>query len=340
MAALALLAGCAAPPAPTADPPPPAAPPPGPPPAAAPLPDAAPSPPANPAPAEPRPPEDPTASPPTQRNHTDAPSLLLLGQDGWGTYYSAGLKLSYTIGARGELAPAPDVEPVIDHLTPVDRGTSCHAYGAALNQRTTWFPDSGLLVRGGALRNVHGPDGRTRALLRLSAVDGDALIYAGKGARAVEMAYVPCVGPHRVATGHRTIGFVAPGSTLTVADANGRSLRLRLPERPLPFVLLRYHSGAVIPSPMRIVLATVDLLNRRVVLQFQSTFMAQPPLRVVEWRALPAEVVPSAGETLERARERNDALANDLATCPPPLHPPEVCASPQRRPDRRIFTGS
>lgn len=277
--------------------------------------------------------------PPEQRNHTQAPSVLLLGEDRWGTYYSALLKVTYTIDARGELVLAQNAEPTIDHRTPEDQGTSCAEHGAALNQRTTWFPDTGLLVRGGELTALQGPAGAPMPLLRLSPVDGDALTYAGSGARQPEMAYVPCVGPHRVAAGHRTVGFVALGSTLTVARDGGRLLRLRLPERPLPFLLLRYHSGAMIPSPMRIVLVTVDLVRQRVVLQFQSTVMYRPPLRVIEWRAVPADIVPSDGETLERARERNEALVGDLAACPAPLHPPEACASPQRRPDRRIFTG-
>lgn len=303
-------------------------------------PGAAPNPPPGPGPAASRPPAEPATGAPLQRNHTDAPSILLMGQDGWGTYYSALLKISYSANARGELALAPEAEPTIDHRTPEDRGTSCHEHGAALNQRTTWFPDTGLLVRGGTLRAVHGPTGQPLPLLRLSTADRDLLLYTGKDARQVEMAYVPCVGPHRVATGHRSIGFVEPGSTLTVVDAKGRLQRLRLPGRPLPFVLLRYHSGAMIPSPMRVVLVTVDLLRQRVVLQFQSTFMTQPPLRVVEWRALPVDVRPSEGETLERARERDGALANDLAACPPPLHPPEACATPLRRPDLRIFVPS
>jgi len=281
------------------------------------------------------------ATAPEQRNYTGAPVLLLTGQDQWGEYFSAGLKLTYSYDASGKLTRAAEQEPVIDGNTLESLDTACAAHGAGMNQRTTWFPDTGVFVRGGTLRAIRAPMGanatRTMQLIPLSVAESVYMMATGRDARKLEMAYVPCVGEHRVSVGQRTAQFVPLGATLDITEAAGKRLQLTLPTALTPFVLLRYRSGALIPSPMRIALITVDTQRKRVVLQFQSTAMVKPPIRVIEWRALSDGDQPADGESLERYRERRDTTAADLAKCPVPFHPPEPCASETRQPDRRIF---
>lgn len=280
---------------------------------------------------------DVASQPPKQRNYTGAPTLLLTGEDHWGAYYSAQLKLTYTYDAQGKLTPSQDHEPMIDGDTPLDQDTRCAAHGGGLNQRTTWFPDTAVFVHKGSLRAIRTPQKEQMPLLPLTVANRSQMKVVGEEARKVEMVYVPCVGAHRVSAGHRTIGFAELGSELEVATPSGKSLRLTLPTRPLPFLLLRYHTGAMIPAPMRITLITVDTERKRVVLQFQTTALMKPAMRVIEWRMLTEAEQPSKSETIQRYRERTEATANELAKCPAPLHPPEPCASASRWPDRKIF---
>ena len=280
---------------------------------------------------------DVASKPPEQRNYTGAPTLLLTGEDQWGAYYSVQTKLTYTYNAQGKLTPSQDHEPMIDGDTPFDQDTRCSAHGGGLNQRTTWFPDTAVFVHKGSLSAIRTPQKERMPLLPLTVANRSQMRVVGENARNVEMAYVPCVGAQRVSAGHRTIGFAGLGSELEVATPSGKSLRLTLPTRPLPFLLLRYHTGAMIPAPMRISLITVDTERKRVVLQFQTTALMKPAMRVIEWRLLTEGEQPSKSETVQRYRERTDATAKELAKCPAPLHPPEPCASANRWPDQKIF---
>ncbi len=278
---------------------------------------------------------------PVQRNHSGSPTLLLTGSDQWGHYFSAGLKMTYLQTREGiwQIDTATP-EPMIDVMDDPADDVRCGIKGGSWNQRTTWFPDTAIFVRGGALTAMTRPDGAAIPLLPMVVVDRDYLaVPAGApDSRQPEMAYAPCVGEFRVENGHRTIGYVSLGATLSMRDANGAVQRITLPTRPLPHLLLRYQEGALIPVPMRVVVATIDLTRRRMVLQFQATVPAQPAIRVIEWRALPETDQPSHGESLARYRERTIATSQDLAQCPAPKRPFEPCASPLRRPDRKIFS--
>ena len=164
------------------------------------------------------------------------------------------------------------------------------------------------------------------------------MVVVGKAARDAEWSYVPCVGPHRVDAGSRLDGYVPRDAVLTIRSDKGATTKLSLPDPTEPYLLLRYRSGAMIPVPMRPVMITVDLPERRLVAYFQSTFPVAPPLRKVELRAILPSQSLAEGETAERFRERSQAALQDLRGCAPPTQPIEPCATPDRRPDRRIFS--
>lgn len=134
------------------------------------------------------------------------------------------------------------------------------------------------------------------------------------------------------------MAFCLREAVLAVKPEKGALLRLSLPSPTEPYVLLRYHSGAMIPVPMRPVIVTVDLVERRLVAYFQTTYADQPPLRKVELRAVLPGQTPAEGETEARFRERSEAVLGDLRRCPAPTGPIEACATPEREPDRRIFS--
>ncbi|MFG0600795.1 hypothetical protein ACF8PL_21915 [Delftia sp. WSY_4] len=300
-------------------------------------------------------PADTPRAEPEVANLTPLPSLLLIGEDAAGRYYSMVAKATFTIESDGRLTLADQGggqggEPVAPHADMQDQSmsTECKPYGAVANQRTTWFPYTGVFVRGGTLVGAQA-DGADAAIKTLTEHEGAQMLYTGKDADPTEYYYAPCVGAQRVATGWRLDRYLPDGGQLRVrADARngngngkGQTLALKLPKPFAPFVLVRYQSGAMIPVPMRAVLATVDLPERRVVLQFQGTYAVEPAIRKMELRLIVPGSRPSEGETAARHAERTQAQLRDLARCAPPKgHAIEPCANPQRTPDPLIFYSS
>ena len=272
-------------------------------------------------------------------NYTDFFSVLLIANDKtYGDYFSFATKVSYDIGKNGRLALSDTQEAVLDGRDDIEDDFSCTEKGGNGNQRTTWFSDTAILVAGGRLQSVRLPGAKAPARLHvLTPAEDGALLAQGEGARDIEYAYVPCVAQTRVAAGHRIDGFAPSGTVLTVKTDKGRVRTIELPDKALPFMLLRYRMGAMIPTPMRIVLITVDLEAARVVLHYQTTFPMTPPLRKVELRAIVEGQGPSKGESRARFEERTRATVRDLARCAVPREPIEPCSSHERHPDRLIF---
>ena len=271
--------------------------------------------------------------------HAPFPSFLMTATDDAGDYYSVVSKVTWSIVDDGSLRLVGEgAEPVIggaDETGDFDCGT----HGGGFNQRTAWFPYTALFMHGGTLRGVATPDGDAHALRELSVDEADgSMIHRGESARQVEYSFIPCVGAQRVASGQRLDGYLASDDHLLLDDASGRTVRIALPQPFAPLVLARYRDGAKIPVPMRIVVASVDLVQRRLVLQLQATLAQQPAIDVLEVRAVLADDIPGDGESLARHGERTRALLDDLARCPPPVAQAiEPCADPTRAPDPAIF---
>ena len=266
-------------------------------------------------------------------------SFLMTAEDAAGTYYSVVAKASFTIRADGTLSLIENGgEPTIGSDTDNATDFECTAHGGGYNQRTAWFPYTALFVHGGSLEKVTTATGATQAQ-RVLSVDADgSVVYRGSGARATEYSFVPCAGAQRAGPGVRLDGYLGADDRLMLRTSSGKRLRLRLPQPFAPFVLARYETGAMIPVPMRIVIASVDLAERRVVLQLQTTIAMSPPIRKLELRAALKQGEPGEGESPEHYRERTSALLADLAACAPPVAQAiEPCANASRRPDPRIF---
>jgi hypothetical protein len=287
---------------------------------------------------------------PEVANLTPLPSLLLIGEDDAGRYYSMVAKASFAIEADGRLrlidhGEGSAMEPMAPEADMQDENmsTQCKPYGAVANQRTTWFPYTGVFVHGGTLLGARAP-GQALALKPLTEHEGAQMMYTGKDADATEYYWAPCVGARQVASGWRLDGYLGDGGQLRVRGdrlRKGRTLDLKLPQPFAPFVLVRYRSGAMIPVPMRTVLATVDLAAQRVVLQFQSTYAVEPAIRKMELRLIVPGSRPSEGETAARLAERTQAQLRDLAGCAAPRGQAiEPCADPRRMPDPLIFWSS
>lgn len=277
-------------------------------------------------------------------NYTPFGSVMLDGSYAEGDYavyskfFSWGTKISFDMDARGRLTLSKRQEDTLDASDDRARDFQCGAKGGLFNQRSVWFPYTGILVRGGTLESVVDAriDERLE-LIPLSPYEQGLMMVVGEKARQVEYAYVPCVGEHRVSAGARLSSFMPRGARFKVKPNKAASLTLSLPDPVEPFLLLRYEMGAMIPVPMRPTLVTIDLIERRLVVYYQSTFANDPPLRKVEMRAILPGQTPSEGESAERFRERNEATLSDLRACVSNPRPIEQCATHTRRPDRRIF---
>ncbi|RYD16852.1 MAG: hypothetical protein EOP90_02460 [Lysobacteraceae bacterium] len=271
--------------------------------------------------------------------HAPFPSFMMTANDQAGDYYSVVSKVTWSIAADGSLRLIGDgAEPVIggnDETGDFDCGT----HGGGFNQRTAWFPSTALFVHGGTLLGVSPAQGPKPVLRTLSVEPEDgSMIYRGDSARTPEYSYIPCVGATRVDRGHRLDGYLAGNDRLLLQDAAGRAMTIALPQPFAPFVLARYRDGALIPVPMRIVVAGVDVPARRVVVQLQATLGQSPAIRVLEVRAVLPDGAPGEGEALARYAERTRALLADLAQCRAPVEQAiEPCADPTRAPDPLII---
>ena len=144
-------------------------------------------------------PADTPRAEPEVANLTPLPSLLLIGEDTAGRYYSMVAKATFTIEADGRLTLADQGggqggEPVAPHADMQDQSmsTECKPYGAVANQRTTWFPYTGVFVRGGTLVGAQA-DGADAAIKTLTEHEGAQMLYTGKDADPTEYYYAPCV---------------------------------------------------------------------------------------------------------------------------------------------------
>ena len=296
------------------------------------------------APAAPTEPPEAKLEGPEIINYTPFPNVLLSGRcadyecASPVEYFSWGAKISFDFDQRGRLKLSEQQEPSLDMNDAEEQDLQCGEKGATFNQRTIWFPYTAIFVRGGTLQSVKDAAGAVLKQRPLGEIQDGKMAVIGKAAREIEYSYVPCVGKYQVSAGVRLDGFLPYGARLFVKPKTGKNLGLSLPDPTEPWVLLRYQSGAMIPVPMRPTMVTVDMVERRLVVYYQSTFPVAPPLRKIELRAILPDQIPSQDETTERYRERTEATLRDLRQCQIPQRPMEPCATPDRLPDRRIFS--
>ena len=273
--------------------------------------------------------QNPDPKPPKVVNLTPFENLTLSGVDQFGEYTSLALKITYAILPDGTLhAFTQDQEVFINENTPHTDDYACRPHGGGFNQRTTWFPDTGLFVQGGRLTALHTSAGKPRPLLQLTEGDRGIMGLTGPQARASEYVYVPCVGDKRVRAGARTVGYVMPGDRLQLRPSarGAKPFTLVMPAYPRPYAVLDFAgrtARAVVPA--HIVLLTLDLPRRRVVAQYQITVAMTPQVAQARWLAV---VPPETMADRPAGRELNEAAARYIEKCDPPNKPMDPCANP------------
>lgn len=268
--------------------------------------------------------------PPQVQNLTPFPHLTLAGVDQFGEYTSLALKISYALQADGQLLPLRrGQEPMVDEHTPIEDNFECQPHGARFNQVTTWYPDTGVFVRGAQLSRVLNRAGQARPLLALEPREHGLMGAIGAHPDALVYAYVPCVGEHRVAQGMRSEGHLAPGDRLQLQTDAGAELSVVLPDYPRPVVWLDFADRAARAiAPAELVLLTVDVPRQRVVAQYQLTVAMRPPVREATWSAvLPSDALADHPER----QQINAAVADVIRRCEPSTRPMPSCTFPHQR---------
>lgn len=266
--------------------------------------------------------------PPRVVNPTPFPNLTLTGIDKYGEYTSLALKISYQIGPDGSWVPAAVQEPMLNQSHDVANDFRCMPYGGGYNQRTVWFPDTGLFVRGARVTALTDAQGAARPLMPLQESDNGTVAAAGQGARAEEYAYLPCVGAERVDGGQRSTGYVKPGDRLVLRTGGrgGREATVTLPKDLRPYVVLDFAGRATRGyAPANLVLLTIDWPRRRAVAQYQVTVPMLPQVTTAAWRlTLPARGANRDPDVVKL----NSEIERYLATCPTSGKPMDPCATP------------
>ena len=268
--------------------------------------------------------------PPQVQNLTPFPHLTLAGVDQFGEYTSLALKISYALLPDGQLLPLRgEQEPMVDEHTPIEHNFECKSHGARFNQVTTWYPDTGLFVRGAQLAGVLDRAGQARSLLELHKREHGLMGEIGSHPQSLVYTYVPCVGEHRVEQGVRTEGYLAPGDRLQLQTDGGAELSVVLPDYPRPVVWLDFADrSARAIAPAELVLLTVDVPRQRVVAQYQLTVAMRPPVREATWSV----VLPSAALTDHPEHQQiNAAVADLISRCEPSTRPMPSCTFPHQR---------
>jgi len=218
---------------------------------------------------------------------------------------------------------------------------ACTKDGARFDYLNTWFPYTGFFVRGAELKSVQDTKGNALALRTLSPDKEGELIA---DAREMEWGFSGCVGEHKVNLGHRLDQFLTFDATLTVEDESGNAHNLVF-NKVYPWVLLHYkrsylQNGHKIPVPMRPVIVTIDWPNRILSMVLQSTFSEKHKVKKIEVRVIHPDNKPAENESAERLAERSQAVIDDLSSCAMPDTPGEPCATPERVPNRLIFSSN
>jgi hypothetical protein len=269
-----------------------------------------------------RPPE-PEAAPPRLEvetlNHTPFATGLMQSEVEGRAFFTAVIKVTLKVFPSGELKFASEQEPISDAVVFHPR---CPGLALSVNDVVAFRRQAEIFLDPGPLRFRAGAtvavDGERRAIRR----EGECALLS----TPEDLFLRP---------------YLTEGSTVAVRGIEGaEDVTYVVPEGFFPFVLVRYHMGAMQPTPARLDTVIVRPEAKRLVLVYRSTFWAEPPVRKLEYRAVlqPRMGQPSKGETPEAFRRRSEAMRRHLRECPPPDGPGEPCADHRRPPSPALFS--
>jgi hypothetical protein len=251
-----------------------------------------------------------------QVDYTPYPAWIAVGEIDGVRFFSAALKMTYAIDTDGTTIAAKEQQP----LTGAAKVTfGCSPGVISVAELVAFRKKAEVYLRADGASLGHG-----------------ATVRVGTSSRPV----FPSDGCPRLATPSDPflVPYLAEGEKISIEGIRSRgAVEWQLPYDKLPFVLIRYEMGAMIPTPMRADLVVVDVDAKQLEVVYRATFPVDPQVRKVEFRITDINNPARAGETKEEAGRRTNAELAYLRKCAVPALPPEPCSLPTVRPPIEFF---
>jgi hypothetical protein len=265
--------------------------------------------------------EDPAT--PQVVNYTPFPATLGLSQGPRTPIFSMILKMTMKRNPDGSWQLDQAQEPLMTEAQLRDPAAylGCPVQPGTLEDSLAYKPRAEIFVRRLALKTGEIEVRTPTAAVRAPVEDG-CVVFDEKS------------GPWRVP-------YLGDGDTLEVRGVEEKPVVVRLVRDFIPWALVRYQHGEMMPAPAR--LDTVVLAPRldRAFFVWRATFPTAPQIRLVEFRAVePDDFIESRPESPQEPRaarlEREHETREMLRRCPPPKGPVgEPCSVPSDPPKKR-----
>ena len=260
---------------------------------------------------------------PALTNHTPFPAQVLVAEDEQGLFLAAVAKVTFKELPDGSLALDENQEPL--HQTPRMDGR-CPESPVQIDDLVPFRVKAEHYL----LPSLR-PEG---ALPTLSLNGGPAFPVVGVG-QCAALSGTKCL----VLT-----PYLMDGDVIELATGHSPSQRFTIPKGFIPFVLLRYKSGAMIPTPARADTVFLDPDGRRMTVVYRTTIRGDSPIRVVEFRAVtPDSWCHNCSETPFEDSDKKarwlSSVTEYLRSCPVSEHPGEPCASAEAVPPLDFLRG-
>jgi hypothetical protein len=256
-------------------------------------------------------------------NQTPFPATLGLSQGTRAPIFSMILKMTMKRNADGSWQLDQQQEPLMTEkqLQHPETVLGCPVQPGTLEDDLAFKPRAEIFVQRLAVKTGE-IELRTRTAAVRAPVEDGCVVFDEKS------------GPWRVS-------YLEDGDTLEVRGVEEKPVVVRLVRDFVPWALVRYQHGEMMPAPAR--LDTVVLTPRldRAFFTWRATFPSAPEIRLVEFRAVePDDFIESRpespGETRATRLEREHEIRQMLRRCPPPRGPVgEPCSVPPDPPKKR-----
>ncbi len=255
-------------------------------------------------------------------NHTPFPGKVFVSRNDEGTFLTAVLKVSFSVDPGGNIRYDLNQEGL--YLATVS-SQQCPDVPAEVSDFVTFRPQAEVYLRPGEKTRERSVGVRwNKKTLAVTGDDECPMLSSND-----DLVVIP---------------FPSDGDTFVV-QIESEKLNFTIPKDFLPYLLVRYQSGALIPGPARADTIVVDPDLKRLLVTYRTTVRLQPEeveggrIAKLEFRAVqPESVLRSAGarpgsKEILRAR----ATREFLRACPPPVVPGEVCISPETQVSPEVF---
>jgi len=254
---------------------------------------------------------------PLMQNYTPFPTAFLMGKHNDNYFFTAIIKVTMKI--YPDRLGFDTIQEQITETAAFDQ--RCPEMPTAINDLVPFRKQAEIYLQHGKLQPEPGAFVDVNGIRRKTENKGSCAILS----RPDDLFLVP---------------YLVDGSTITVQGFKDlKQTDFIIPEGFMPFFLVRYQKGQMIPSPARMDTVTIDLEKKRLILVYRSTFSTYPAIRIIDVRAVLPPGFTKQPENPEE-QKRSEATRRFLRKCPIPAEPGEPCTNPNTEIDRCIINCS